>query len=110
MFEEQSVFEISSLVVSNTFDLVEQDFEPQGWFGSDRIKDTIIGCFEELKKCVTFSIHAPRLDLNMAMNIFLKAAEALELIMWDLRPPHLLQAGQKPDLEGLINGIGGLGL
>lgn len=93
MLEEQSVFEILPLVVSSTFDLVEQDFNPRGWFGSDRIKDTIIGCFKKLKECVTFSIHASRLDLNMAMNIFLEAAEALETIMWDFRPPQVLHPG-----------------
>lgn len=81
MLEKQSGFESSLMVNSRTFDLAEQDFEPQEWFESDRIKDTIIGYFEELKKCVTLSTHAPRLDLNLAMNIFLKAAEALELIM-----------------------------
>jgi hypothetical protein len=110
MLEDQSASEISPLVVSGTTDLVEQAFDPQGWFGSDRIKETIICGIEELKECVTSSIHTSRLDLNMAMNIFLKTAEALELIMWDLRQPQLLQAGQDLDVEGLTDGIGGLGL
>lgn len=110
MLEEQSVFEISPPVVSSTIDLVQQGFDSQGWFGNDRIKDTIIDCLEDLKQCVTFSIHAPLLDLNMAMNVSLEAAEALELIMWDFRPPQLLLPGQNLDVEALTDSIGRLGL
>jgi hypothetical protein len=110
ILHEQSSFEPFSSVSADTYNLVEEVLEPQGWLENDRIKDTIICGIDELKECFTNSAGRLNFDMERAILIFLNTAEALELIMWDLRPPQVVQGGLDPEIEGLTDRIGGLRL
>lgn len=72
---------------SDTLLLTGQRWDSQGWFGNRRLKITVQDGIASVGRCVTTTGgKGPELalDLNLACAAFLKLAEALEVLLWDL--------------------------
>lgn len=59
----------------------------EGWFGSAEIRNFLLESLDSIGQCYLItSVNGPIVDLQTASLAFLKIAEAIELILWKLKP------------------------
>jgi hypothetical protein len=94
-------------VFSDTYDLARHDFFSQGWAGKEAVKKVIMDGMHQLAGSVILSHPQMSLiNLKRATSIFLKTAEELELILWDLK----VQGDQDALQDELVEGMAALGV
>jgi hypothetical protein len=70
---------------AETLRFAEQCWDRRGWFGSARLRATVLGGIASVSLCITTTRgQYPELDLGHASATFLDTAEALEVMLWDL--------------------------